>query len=94
MDDVRVGKESIVGALAFVSATTQIPARSLVVGNPAKVIKQLSDEQIAWKTEGTALYQALPAQCQASLLPCEPLREIEANRPDQPKDYLKWHEKK
>jgi carbonic anhydrase/acetyltransferase-like protein (isoleucine patch superfamily) len=90
MDDVVIGKESIVGALCFVSANTKIPERSLVVGNPSKIIKQVSDEMIAWKIEGTKLYQKLPQDCHASLLPCEPLTEIEENRPIQEKNYLKW----
>ena len=90
MDDVKIGKESIIGALCFVPANMEIPERSLVVGNPAKIIKQVSGEMIAWKTEGTKLYQILPSDCQASLLPCEPLTEIEENRPVQEKNYFKW----
>jgi len=90
MDDAKIGKESIIGALCFVPANMEIPERSLVVGNPAKIIKQVSDEMIAWKTEGTKLYQILPSDCQASLLPCEPLTEIEENRPVQEKNYFKW----
>jgi phenylacetic acid degradation protein/carnitine operon protein CaiE len=90
MDDVVIGKESIIGALCFVSANTIISERSLVVGNPAKIVKQVSDEMIAWKTEGTKLYQKLPKDCHTSLLPCEPLTEIEENRHVQEKNYLKW----
>lgn len=90
MDDVEIGDESIIGALSFVSANSVIPARSLVVGNPAKVVKEVSDEMIAWKTEGTKLYQSLPQECRTSLLPCEPLIEIEKNRPIQQKNYFKW----
>jgi phenylacetic acid degradation protein len=90
MDDAFVGKESIVGSLCFVSANTNIPDRSMVVGNPAKIIKTVSDEMIAWKTEGTKLYQKLPQDCHTSLLLCEPLTEIEENRPIQEKLYLKW----
>lgn len=90
MDDVEIGKESIIGALCFVPANMQIPERSLVVGNPAKIIKQVSDEMIAWKTEGTKLYQQLPSECKASLLPCQPLTEIEPNRPLQQRNYFKW----
>ena len=90
MDDAKIGKESIIGALCFVPANMEIPERSLVVGNPAKIIKQVSGEMIAWKTEGTKLYQILPSDCQASLLPCEPLTEIEENRPVQEKNYFKW----
>ncbi|MDZ7845533.1 MAG: transferase hexapeptide repeat family protein [Owenweeksia sp.] len=77
MDQVTLGAESIVGALSFIKADTEIPARSLVVGNPAKVIKEVSDEMIAWKTKGTQLYQGLPNECYDSLKPCEPLREAE-----------------
>lgn len=90
MDDVIVGDESIVGALCFISTNTVIPNRSLVVGNPGKIIKEVSDEMISWKTEGTALYQQLPKECHESLIECQPLIEMEENRPSQQKKYLKW----
>lgn len=76
MDDAEIGDESIVGAMAFVKAETKIPPRSLVVGNPAQVIKEVSDEMIAWKTKGTQLYQRLPKDCHESLKEVEPLREV------------------
>jgi carbonic anhydrase/acetyltransferase-like protein (isoleucine patch superfamily) len=75
MDDVELGDECIVGALSFIKAGEKIPARSLVAGNPYKVIREVSDEMIAWKTEGTRLYQQLPAQCASTLRTCEPLPE-------------------
>ena len=75
MDDVDVGDESIVGALCFIKQEEKIPPRSLVVGNPAKIIRAVSDEMIAWKTEGTKLYQQLPQQCFDTLEPCDPLAE-------------------
>jgi phenylacetic acid degradation protein len=87
MDDAEIGDESIVGAMAFVKAQTIIPSRSLVVGNPAKVIKQVSDEMIAWKTKGTQLYQQLPSDCHESLREVEPLREIPKDRPKQEAFY-------
>ena len=90
MDDVFIGKESIIGALCFVSANTNIPERSLVVGNPAKIIKQVSDEMIAWKTEGTVLYQQLPSECQETMIECEPLLEIDENRPEHSSYYKIW----
>jgi carbonic anhydrase/acetyltransferase-like protein (isoleucine patch superfamily) len=92
MDDVEVGDESIIGALSFVAAGTQIPERSLVVGNPAKVIKQVTDEMIAWKTKGTQLYQRLPAECHKTLKEVEPLREIDKNRPAQETLYSTWEQ--
>jgi phenylacetic acid degradation protein len=78
MDEVELGDECIVGALCFIKQGEKIPPRSLVVGNPSKIIKQVSDEMIAWKTQGTSLYQQLPSQCFNILKPCEPLRhEVE-----------------
>lgn len=91
MDDVVIEKESIIGALCFVPANTHILERSLVVGNPGKVIKSVSDEMIEWKTKGTQLYQQLPMECKETLIACEPLREIEKNRPEQSAMYTTWN---
>lgn len=90
MDNVELGDECIVGALSFIKADEKIPARSMVVGNPAKIIKEVSDAMIAWKTEGTRLYQALPSEMQQSWHACEPLREVEENRPSQEVLYSTW----
>ena len=90
MDDVTIGEESIIGALTFVPANSEIPRRSLVVGNPGKVIKEVSDDMISWKTKGTALYQQLPSECYATLKEVQPLREIEADRPAQESMYSTW----
>lgn len=90
MDDVVLGDECIVGALSFVAAKTEFPNRSLLVGNPAKVIKSVSDKMIDWKTKGTALYQTLPKECQESLIERDPLTEIEANRPTQESMFYTW----
>lgn len=91
MDDVVMGAECIVGALTFVQAKMEIPDRSLLVGNPAKIIKQVSDEMIEWKTKGTQLYQALPKECFDGLKECEPLRKEELNRPKQESMYSTWN---
>lgn len=87
MDEVTLGDECIVGALTFIKANATYEKRSLIVGNPAKVIQQVTDEMIAWKSQGTALYQQLPDECHQHLKPCEPLREIPKNRPQQPTTY-------
>lgn len=92
MDNVVVGAECIVGALCFVPAEMQIPPRKVVVGNPAKIVKDVSDEMIAWKTQGTAVYQALPAQLHRSLRACEPLREVPPDRVAQQTSYRSWRE--
>jgi phenylacetic acid degradation protein len=90
MDDVQVGDESIIGALSFVPAKMEIPRRSLVVGNPARIIRSVSDDMMKWKTMGTTLYQKLPKECQETLKEVEPLREIEENRPSQESMYTTW----
>jgi len=91
MDDVIMGEECIVGALTLVPSKMEIPRRSLLVGNPAQIIKQVSDEMIAWKTKGTQLYQTLPKECYNGLKECEPLREEEPNRPTQESMYVTWN---
>ena len=93
MDDVELGKECIVGALSFVQANAKFENRSMIVGNPAKTIKTVSDEMIAWKSQGTKLYQELPNACHETLKECTPLSEIEKNRPMQPTTYMKWGKK-
>lgn len=92
MDNCQIGEACIIGALSFVKADTKIPDRSLVVGNPAKIIKVVSDEMIAWKTKGTQLYQTLPTSCHESLKAVEPLREIPKDRPAQERLYDQWNE--
>ena len=90
MDDVEIGDECIIGALSFVPAKMKVEKRSLLVGNPAKVIKPVTDDMIKWKTMGTALYQRLPSECQATLREVEPLRQEEENRPSQESMYTTW----
>ena len=87
MDNVELGDECIVGALSFIKQDEKIPSRSLVAGNPGKIIKQVSDEMIAWKTEGTKLYQTLPKEMFESWKETEALRKIPNTFPIQKKDY-------
>lgn len=90
MDRVTLGEECIVGALSFVPEGMDIPSRKLVVGNPARIAKDVSDEMIGWKSEGTRLYRQLPKELRDSLEECEPLREEPVDRPDQSARYETW----
>lgn len=90
MDNVIVGDNSIIGALSFVPEGMEIPERKIAAGNPAKIIKDVTDEMIEWKSMGTELYKKLPAELYASLLPCEPLREIPNDRLKQAAIYKNW----
>jgi len=90
MDGAIVGKNSIIGALSFVKAEEIIPDNHLYAGNPGRIIKEISADMIEWKTEGTALYQSLPASCHTSLLPVSPLTSIEENRPTHEMVYKTW----
>lgn len=92
MDNAVIGEGCIVGALTFVPAAMEVPPRKVVVGNPARVVKDVSDEMLDWKTKGTALYQALPAAMRESWKECEPLRARPADRPTQSAVLRTWQE--
>lgn len=92
MDNVELGDECIVGALSFIKADEKIERRSLLAGNPAKIIKQVSDEMMEWKSQGTALYQQLPAEMKADWKHCEPANEIPEFQPSQEFLYKTWNE--
>jgi len=94
MDNVQLGDECIVGALSFLKADEQFEARSLIVGNPAKKIKDVSDEMIYWKSEGTKLYQQLPKAMFETWIETEPLRTIPDDFKIQDTSYTTWNESK
>jgi len=81
MDEAVVGEQAIVAACAFVRAGIQVPPRTLVAGLPAKVVRELSPEEIAWKQAGTSTYHDLTRRSLRSLREVSPLSEIEENRP-------------
>ncbi|HLG41211.1 MAG TPA: transferase hexapeptide repeat family protein [Chitinophagaceae bacterium] len=90
MDNVELGDESIVGALSLIKEGEKTPPRSLLAGNPARIIKEVSDDMIAWKTRGTRLYQALPSQLFENWKETEPLRERPPSLPQQEISYKTW----
>jgi phenylacetic acid degradation protein len=81
MDDAIIGAESLVGATAFVKSAFQCPPRSLLAGSPATIKRQLSDQEVAWKSNGTLEYQNLSKRCHASLQLVEPLTQVQEHRP-------------
>lgn len=94
MDHAEIGEGSIIGALTFVPSEMVIPPRKVAVGAPARVIRDVSDAMLEWKTEGTRLYQQLPAMMRDSWRECEPLRERPADRPPQATSYRTWKQEK
>jgi phenylacetic acid degradation protein len=80
MDDAVIGENSFVAAMAFVKAGTIVPPRTLVAGIPAKPLRELSDDEIKWKSDGTAIYQQLTHRYIATMKETMPLREVETNR--------------
>lgn len=94
MDNAEVGDECIVGALCFIPSEMKIPGRKVIVGNPAKIIKDVDDNMLEWKTKGTELYQALPEQLHKTLKECSPLTEIPKDRPTVESTYKTWKETK
>jgi phenylacetic acid degradation protein len=90
MDNAELGDECIAGALSFIKEGEVFERRSLIVGNPAKKIKEVSDEMMEWKTKGTQLYQTLPKDMMEEWKECEPLRSVPAGRPQQERLYENW----
>lgn len=91
MDEVVLGDECIVGALSFIKQGEVYAKRSLIVGNPAKMIKKVSAEMMQWKKQGTAIYQQLPQQCKDSLIACEPIKnEKRASKTNTDIVYKPW----
>jgi phenylacetic acid degradation protein len=82
MDGVVVGEEALVGAASFVRAGFVVPPRTLVTGAPAREVRKLTDEEIAWKAVGTREYHELAARCLASLQECRPLTAVPPGRED------------
>tara|TARA_X000000368_G_scaffold326522_1_gene263545 strand:+ start:188 stop:796 length:609 start_codon:yes stop_codon:yes gene_type:complete len=93
MDDCNIGDECIIGALCFIKGEMNIPNRKIVVGNPAIIKDEVSDEMISWKTKGTELYQDLPNECYNLMKECKPLKEIEKNRKEKQKNIFKTWKK-
>lgn len=94
MDRVSIGAHCIVGALTFIPEGMEIPERKVVVGNPARIVKDVSDKMLEWKIEGTRIYQSYPKELHHSLKECEPLRKIPSDREVQHGDYKTWGESK
>lgn len=94
MDNVVVGDGSIIGAQAFVPADTEIPERKIAVGNPAKIVKDVTDKMLDWKTEGTLIYQKLAKVSLDTMQECEPLRNLEEERPVMDWDLKTWDKTK
>ena len=80
MDGAIIGEDSIVAAMAFVKAGFQVPPRSLVGGVPARIMRELTDQDIAWKITGTDTYKRLTERCHATMTECDALTEAEADR--------------
>ena len=81
MDNAVIGESAVVAACAFVKAGVEIPPGSLAAGMPARVIRPLSDGEIAWKVDGTHTYQDLTRRCLATMVECDPLAAVEPERP-------------
>jgi phenylacetic acid degradation protein len=80
MDEAEVGEGAMVAASAFVRAGFKVPPRHLAAGVPAKVVRELGAEELAWKAEATRTYQALTLRCLATMVQVAPLQRVEPGR--------------
>ncbi len=95
MDDANIGDECIIGALCFIKAEMQVQNRKIVVGNPAQIKGEVSNNMINWKSKGTELYQTLTEECRTLMNECIPLSKIEKNRKKKQKTHFKtWKQSK
>ena len=81
LDDAVIGEYAFVGAHSLVRAETQVPPRTLAAGVPAKVVRDLTATELAWKAHGTGVYQTLAVRSRDSLREVTPLAEEEPDRP-------------
>jgi len=79
-DNAEVGEDAVVAALAFVKAEARIPARSLAAGIPARVLRELSADEIRWKHENMLLYQQLAVRSATTVQRVEALERPEPGR--------------
>jgi len=93
MDDVIIGEECIIGALCFVKGEMKIPKRKIVLGNPALIKGEVTDDMLEWKKQGTKLYQKLPDECKNLMSECNPLSKLEKNRKEKQKISFKTWKK-
>jgi phenylacetic acid degradation protein len=84
MDGAVIGARALVGASAFVAAGFEVPAEALAAGNPAKIVRQLDEQMLAWKANGIRVYQELARRSLASLRPAAPLAAIDPGRAELP----------
>ncbi|TDR17552.1 transferase hexapeptide repeat family protein [Marinicella litoralis] len=77
MDNAKIGKECMIAALSYIKPNFAAPARSIIAGSPAEIKKQVTDQQMIWKTEGTAVYQHLAQRCLDTLHQCEALESVD-----------------
>ncbi len=94
MDNVVIGDECIVGALSFVKAKSIFEKRSLIIGNPAKKVKEVSDEMIAWKSQGTGIYQQLAMEGDEAIQACNPYTYFVEQELNENRDYKTWDKTK
>ncbi|WP_457950984.1 hypothetical protein ACTAQI_04525 [Pseudarthrobacter sp. alpha12b] len=80
MDGAVIGRQAFVGAGSLVTSNTEIPARHLAHGSPARVVRELTQTELAWKVDGTSTYHWLTHVSADQLTETEPLREEEPTR--------------
>lgn len=94
MDNVEIGDNCVIGALSLITEGAKIPERKVVVGNPAKIIKDVSDEMLLWKTRGTMIYQQLTEDCHTQMKESKALKKSAKREKKQKGNYKTWKKTK
>jgi phenylacetic acid degradation protein len=80
MDGAEIGEGAFIAATSFVKAGFEVPPRMLAGGTPARILRALSEQELAWKANGTRIYQELAIRSRETLQPATPLSQPEPNR--------------
>lgn len=94
MDHVKIGDNSIIGAMSLITEGTLIPQRKVVIGNPAKVVKDATDQMLEWKTKGTSIYTQLTKDSIETMMEINPLRNSSGKKEKQKSGYKTWEKTK
>tara|TARA_R110000868_G_scaffold10313_16_gene50694 strand:- start:13928 stop:14548 length:621 start_codon:yes stop_codon:yes gene_type:complete len=81
MDGAEIHDYALVAALAFIPAAMVVPSGVVAAGAPAKILRDLTDQEKQWMADGTRDYVNLTARCRNTMTETEALTEIDSTEP-------------
>lgn len=88
LDDTVIGPENLIAALSLVKSDMVTPPRSLLAGNPARIVRSFEPHQVTWRNDGAGEYQRLTREALTDFIETAPLPAPEADRPRPKSDAI------